>query len=308
MLPLLKFASDGKEHSIEEARQKMSSFFSLADEDRKALLPSGRQTVFSNRVAWAKVYLHHAGLLISPRRGYFQISERGREVLRENPPEINVKFLERYPEFIEFRTPDKKTKKDAAETQAPDTNFMSRVYGLGREDYDETPEEMLETAYERLRAGLIAELLVRLKNCSPQFFERLVVEVILKMGYGGSRKEAGEAIGSVGDEGIDGIINEDRLGLDVIYLQAKRWQGTVGRPEVQKFVGALHGKRAKKGIFITTGTFSTEALNFVSQIESKVALIDGKQLAEMMIDSNVGVTPQAAYESKRIDSDYFEEE
>lgn len=294
MLPFLKFASDGKEHSLEEARQKMGSVFTLTDEDRKALLPSGRQTVFSNRVAWAKVYLHHAGLLTSPRRGYFQISERGREVLRSNPAEINVKYLERFPEFVEFRTTDKKPKKAAT---------LSQIEGE-----EQTPEEMLESAYQRLRADLAAELLVRLKNCSPQFFERLVVEVLLKMGYGGSRKEAGEAIGATGDEGIDGIINEDRLGLDVIYLQAKRWQGTVGRPEVQKFVGALHGKRARKGIFITTGTFSTEALDFVSQIESKVALIDGKQLAEMMIDSNVGVTPQAAYETKRIDSDYFDEE
>lgn len=294
MLPLLKFASDGKEHSLEEAREKMASAFTLTDEDRKALLPSGRQTVFSNRVAWAKVYLHHAGLLTSLRRGYFQVSERGRDVLRTNPREINVKFLEQFPEFVEFRTTDKKPKKVATQPQI--------------EGEEQTPEEMLESAYQRLRADLAAELLVRLKDCSPQFFERLVVEVLLKMGYGGSRKEAGEAIGATGDEGIDGIINEDRLGLDVIYLQAKRWQGTVGRPEIQKFVGALHGKRAKKGIFITTGTFSTEALQFVSQIESKVALIDGKQLSEMMIDSNVGVTPEAAYESKRIDSDYFEEE
>ncbi|HKW90097.1 MAG TPA: restriction endonuclease [Candidatus Acidoferrales bacterium] len=294
MLPLLKFASDGKEHSLEEARERMASVFTLTDEDRKALLPSGRQTVFSSRVAWAKVYLHHAGLLTSPRRGYFQISDRGREVLRANPREINVKYLERFPEFVEFRTTDKKPKKAMTQPQI--------------EGEEQTPEEMLESAYQRLRADLAAELLVRLKNCSPQFFERLVVEVLLKMGYGGSRKEAGEAIGATGDEGIDGIINEDRLGLDVIYLQAKRWQGTVGRPEIQKFVGALQGKRAKKGIFITTGMFSTEALDFTSQIESKVALIDGKQLAELMIDSNVGVTAEAAFESKRIDSDYFEEE
>lgn len=308
MLPLLKLASDGKEHSIEEARQKMASVFSLTDEDRKVLLPSGRQTVFSNRVAWAKVYLHHAGVLNSPRRGYFQISDRGREILRETPEEVNVKYLERYPEFIEFRATDKKPKKAPTESQAHGTEVMSRLYGLEPASDQETPEEMLESAYQSLRTDLIAELLVRLKNCSPQFFERLVVEVMLKMGYGGSRKEAGEAIGATGDEGIDGIINEDRLGLDVIYLQAKRWQGTVGRPEIQKFVGALHGKRARKGIFITTGTFSAEALDFVSQIESKVALIDGKQLAAMMIDSNVGVTPQAAYETKRIDSDYFDEE
>lgn len=294
MLPLLKFASDGKEHSIEEARGKMASIFSVTDEEKKALLPSGRQTVFSNRVAWAKVYLHHAGILDSLRRGYFQISERGREILSENPRELNVKYLERFPEFVEFRTTDKKPKKAAAQVQT--------------ESDEETPEEMLESAYQRLRADLTADVLGRLKNCSPAFFERLVVEVLLKMGYGGSRTEAGEAIGASGDEGIDGIINEDRLGLDVIYLQAKRWQGTVGRPEIQKFVGALHGKRAKKGIFITTGTFSTEAVDFVSKIESKVALIDGKELAGMMIDFNVGVTPQAAYETKRVDSDYFDEE
>ena len=268
MLPLLKFASDGKEHSLEEARGKMASIFSLTDEEKKALLPSGRQTIFSNRVAWAKVYLHHAGILNSPRRGYFQISERGREILSENPRDLNVKYLERFPEFIEFRTTDKKPKKAAAQVQT--------------ESDEETPEEMLESAYQRLRADLTADVLGRLKSCSPEFFERLVVEVLLKMGYGGSRTEAGEAIGASGDEGIDGIINEDRLGLDVIYLQAKRWQGTVGRPEIQKFVGALHGKRAKKGIFITTGTFSTEALDFVSKIESKVALIDGKQLAGMI--------------------------
>ncbi|MHB8484992.1 MAG: restriction endonuclease [Candidatus Acidiferrales bacterium] len=294
MLPLLKFASDGKEHSIEEARGKMASIFSVTDEEKKALLPSGRQTIFSNRVAWAKVYLHHAGILNSPRRGYLQISERGREVLSENPRDLNVKYLERFPEFIEFRTTDKKPKKAAAQVQT--------------ESDEETPEEMLESAYQRLRADLTADVLGRLKNCSPAFFERLVVEVLLKMGYGGSRTEAGKAIGASGDEGIDGIINEDRLGLDVIYLQAKRWQGTVGRPEIQKFVGALHGKRAKKGIFITTGTFSTEAVDFVSKIESKVALIDGKELAGMMIDFNVGVTPQAAYETKRVDSDYFDEE
>jgi restriction system protein len=155
---------------------------------------------------------------------------------------------------------------------------------------------------------MAADLLQRVKSCSSQFFERLVVEVLLKMGYGGSRREAGEAIGRAGDEGIDGIINEDRLGLDVIYLQAKKWEGTVGRPEIQKFVGALHGKRAKKGIFMTTGTFSSEAAQYVATIDPKVVLIDGEQLAEIMIDFNVGVSPMASYEIKRIDSDYFAEE
>jgi len=295
MLPLLKFASDGKEHSNQESREKLAAGFALTEEEKNALLPSGRQPIFLNRVAWAKVYLQHAGLLDSNRRGYFQISDRGLEVLRENPKSINIKYLERFPEFLEFRTADKDKK--------PKKTAVPEGEGEGQ-----TPEEMLESAYQQLRADLIADLLGRLKNCSPQFFERLVVEVLLKMGYGGSRKEAGEAIGASGDEGIDGIINEDRLGLDVIYLQAKRWEATVGRPEIQKFVGALQGKRARKGIFITAGSFSAEALDFVSKIDSKVALIDGKQLAGMMIDFNVGVTPQAAYETKRIDSDYFDEE
>jgi restriction system protein len=295
MLPLLKFASDGKEHSNKDAREQLAKDFALTEEEKNTLLPSGRQTIFVNRVAWAKVYLQHAGLLNSNRRGYIQISDRGREVLRENLKRITVKYLERFPELLEFRAGDKERK--PKKTEVADS-----------EEERQTPEEMLESAYQRLRADLVADLLARLKSCSPQFFERLVVEVLLRMGYGGSRKEAGEAIGASGDEGIDGIINEDRLGLDVIYLQAKRWQGTVGRPEIQKFVGALHGKRAKKGIFITTGTFSSDALDFVSKIESKVALIDGKQLAGMMIDFNVGVMPQATYETKRTDSDYFEEE
>jgi restriction system protein len=212
--------------------------------------------------------------------------------LRDPPERITVKYLERFPEFVGFRS---MTKKEAAEPNAAETE-------------GETPEEKLETAYQRLRSEMAADLLQRVKSCSSQFFERLVVEVLLKMGYGGSRREAGEAIGRAGDEGIDGIINEDRLGLDVIYLQAKKWEGTVGRPEIQKFVGALHGKRAKKGIFMTTGTFSSEAAQYVATIDPKVVLIDGEQLAEIMIDFNVGVSPMASYEIKRIDSDYFAEE
>jgi restriction system protein len=291
-LPLLQFASDGNEHEMSEAREALAEQFRLTDAEKTALLPSGRQAVFTNRVAWAKVYLQRAALLDSPRRGHFRITERGRDVLRDPPERITVKYLERFPEFVGFRS---MTKKEAAEPNAAETE-------------GETPEEKLETAYQRLRSEMAADLLQRVKSCSSQFFERLVVEVLLKMGYGGSRREAGEAIGRAGDEGIDGIINEDRLGLDVIYLQAKKWEGTVGRPEIQKFVGALHGKRAKKGIFMTTGTFSSEAAQYVATIDPKVVLIDGEQLAEIMIDFNVGVSPMASYEIKRIDSDYFAEE
>jgi len=176
------------------------------------------------------------------------------------------------------------------------------------EEEGQTPEEVLENSYQQFRNEIASELLTRVKASSAQFFERLVVELLLNMGYGGSRKQAGEAIGRSGDEGIDGIINEDRLGLDVIYIQAKKWEGSVGRPEIQRFVGALHGKRAKKGVFITTGSFSAEAIDYVAKIEPKVVLIDGRQLAGLMIDFNVGVTPIASYETKRIDSDYFSEE
>jgi len=292
MLPLLKMASDGREHSVREAREALASEFELTDEEKKTLLPSGRQAVFDNRVAWAKTYLQQAALLHAPRRGCFRISDRGRSILESHPTRIGIKDLENYPEFLEFRT----SRRDHEEASP------------AAEETGQTPEEMLELAYQKLREDMISDLLGRVKQCSSKFFEGLVVELLLKMGYGGSRKEAGEAVGMSGDEGIDGIINEDRLGLDTIYLQAKRWDGTVGRPEIQKFVGALHGKRARKGVFITTGTFSADAIDYVAKIDPKVVLIDGRQLTALMIDFNVGVSTATAYELKKIDSDYFVEE
>lgn len=296
MLPLLQMAAaDQKEHSLQDARDWLAGKLHVTDEERALLLPSGRQAVFNNRVAWAKVYLQRAGLLISSKRGHFQIAPRGLEVLSANPPRIDIKFLDRFPEFVEFRT-----KKDASDPEPPGTETTSTDH--------ETPEEALEASYSRIRTDLAADLLERVKKTSPAFFETLVVELLVKMGYGGSRKEAGKAIGQSGDEGIDGVINEDRLGLDVIYIQAKKWAGTVGRPEIQKFVGALHGKRAKKGVFLTTGTFSSDAKDYVSHIDPKVVLIDGRQLAELMIDFDLGVAPVASYQVKRSDSDYFGEE
>jgi restriction system protein len=294
MLPLLEIASDGKEHPLREARETLATRFNLTEEERNALLPSGRQAVFVNRVAWAKVYLQQAGALESTRRGHFRISDRGREVLQEGLERITVKYLDRFPEFVQFRSATKKEKGPGVTTEVAEEG--------------QTPEEVLEAAHQRLRDDLISELLGNVENCSWQFFERLVVEVLLRMGYGGSREEAGKAIGKTGDEGVDGIIKEDRLGLDVIYLQAKKWKGTVGRPEIQKFVGALQGKRAKKGIFIATGGFSAEAIDYVTRIEPRVVLMDGSQLAEMMIEFNVGVVPTGSYETKRIDSDYFSED
>ena len=292
MKPLLEFAADGKLHSLEEGRNALRTKFKLSEEDVTQLLPSGRDTVFVNRVAWAKVYLAHAGLLDTPKRGSFKISEKGKKALADAPERITISFLQQFPEFAEFRTP--KTKR---QIQQPDI-----------EEDERTPEETLEAAHLRLRTELAGELLSRVKKSSARFFEHLVVELLLKMGYGGSREEAGEAIGGSGDEGIDGVISEDRLGLDTIYLQAKRWQGNVGRPEIQKFVGALHGKRAKKGVFITTGAFSADARDYVQNIEPKVVLIDGRQLADFMIDFNVGVDLVISYDVKRITSDYFDEE
>lgn len=293
MLPLLRVVADGKEHSLAEARDRLATEFQLSATDQGELLPSGRQSRFGNRVAWAKVYLQQAGLLLSPRRGHFRISDRGQELLKSPPVRIDIKFLDQYPEFVEFRS----RKGEIGEEPArPPTEAEL-----------ETPEEVLEDAHLKMRAGLASEVLGRVKAGSGQFFERLVVELLLKMGYGGSRSDAGQAVGKSGDEGIDGIISEDRLGLDIVYLQAKKWDGTVGRPEIQKFVGALHGKRAKKGVFITTGAFSADAATYVEHIDPKVVLIDGRRLADLMIDFEVGVTTAGTYHVKRVDSDYFDE-
>lgn len=300
MLPLLRLAADGQEYSLAETREHLAQAFGLTESDRTLLLPSGRQTVLANRVAWAKVYLTQAGLLSVTRRGYFKIAPRGLQLLHHPPDRISIKFLEQFPEFLEFI--------EARSTRKKNDVLADSVVGPTTDVEPDTPEETLDSAYVRIRDGLALELLARIKTASPQFFEKLVVELLLRMGYGGSRREAGKAIGRSGDEGIDGVISEDRLGLDIVYLQAKKWDGTVGRPDVQKFVGALHGKQAQKGVFLTTGAFSSEARAYVEHIGPKVVLIDGKQLTELMIDFDVGVTTIANYQLKRIDSDYFAEE
>jgi len=289
MLPLLKFAGGGQEHSLRETIDFLANKFNLSDEEKKELLPSGLQATFDNRVGWARTYMKKAGLLESTRRGYFCITAQGKEVLAQNPQKINVKFLKQFPEFVEFQKPKKKEEIDPPPT-------------------DITPEESLEAAFQELQDGLALELLQTVKQCPPDFFERLVVDVLIKMGYGGSRKEAGQAVGKTSDGGIDGIIKEDKLGLDIIYIQAKRWEGTVGRPEVQKFAGALQGQRARKGIFITTSNFTKDALSYVENIETKIILIDGQRLTELMIAYNVGANTTAIYEVKKIDSDYFIED
>lgn len=292
MLPLLKFSSDQKDHLTREAVDVLALHFNLTEEERNQLLPSGSQAIFVNRVGWAKSYLKQAGLLEYPRRGYSNITGRGLEVLKQQPGSINIKFLEQFPEFMQSRHGDN------GSVDQP------TVVGVG----EKTPEELLEAGYRTLRNNLANELLLQIKVCSPYFFEKLVVELLVKMGYGGSIEDAGRVIGKSGDEGIDGIINEDKLGLDVIYLQAKKWEGSVSRPEIQKFAGALLGQKAKKGVFITTSTFTKEAREFAAKVDSKIVLIDGDMLAQLMMDHGLGVSTSAIYEIKRIDSDYFTED
>ena len=293
-LPLLRYSSDGQTHSTKDAYAAMAEHFSLSKEDLQEMLPSGKQTTYKNRVAWARVYLSKALLLESPKRAFFRITERGQELLKSNPTDLRVKHLKQYPEFVDFHSSSNKQENGAE--------------NAGDEERTATPEEIFENAYQELRRNLANEVITHVSKNSPEFFEHLVVKLLVKMGYGGSIKDAGQSMGRSGDEGIDGIIKEDKLGLDVIYIQAKRWQGSVGRPEVQKFVGALHGQRAKKGVFITTGAFTKDAEQYVSTIDPKVVLIDGSRLVDLMIDHNLGVSIVDAYEIKKIDSDFFFEE
>jgi len=292
-LPLLLLASDGNVHSVREAIESLSNQFNLSDEERKALLPSGTQRIVDNRIGWARTYLTKAGLLEIPKRGYFQITPAGRALLATNPQELNINTLMQYDSFREFRF-GKSNQTENKKTTPRNTHV--------------TPQEQLEEGIEKINQNLSEELLQEIKNCTPSFFEKIVVDLLITMGYGGSRKEAGEVLGKTGDEGIDGIIKEDKLGMDTIYIQAKRWEAVVGRPEIQKFVGALHGQKAKKGVFITTSSFSKDAVDYVKNIDSKVILIDGVSLAHYMIKYNVGVSVTQILEIKRIDTDYFHEE
>lgn len=297
MLPVLKLVSDGKEHKFSQAVEALADEFGLTTEERVELLPSGSQAVFNNRVGWARSYLKQAGLLTTPKRGFFTITQTGVELLATNPIQVDTSVLERYPEFIEF----KNRKRDKCENESQIESSFDPESTL-------TPEDALASAYKKLSLTLESEILNAVKESSPSFFERLVVDLLVKMGYGGSRQDAGRALGKSGDGGIDGIINEDCLGLDVIYIQAKRWEGSVGRPEIQKFAGALQGQRARKGVFITTSFFTKDAREYASVIESKIILIDGEHLSKLMAEHNVGVSTVGQYQVKKLDSDYFDNE
>lgn len=294
MLPILRILSNGQEKRARDIAEILSDEFGLTKEERERLLPSGQQTFVSNRVGWARTHLNKAGLLENTSRGVYRITSLGSEILKQNPVRIDNNFLRQFPEFVEWF--DVKREKIAV------------VSTEAKSETEKTPEESLETAYQTIRNNLATEILDKVKSCSPSFFERLVVELLVAMGYGGTLQDAGKAVGKSGDGGIDGIIKEDRLGLDVIYLQAKRWEGNVSRPEIQKFAGALLGNQARKGVFITTSDFTKEAKDYVKTISSNIILINGEELAELMIDYNVGVSVATTYEIKRIDSDYFSEE
>jgi len=295
MLPLMEIASDKNIHTFRDIINKLIQKYKLSDEEKNELLPSGKQPIFENRTGWAKTHLKKAGLLTYPKRGCIQITERGLSFLQNKHDKIDMKTLKQFDEYNEF----------------------IKITNVNRDNDDaineietHTPEELMETAFQNIKRTLADEILEKIHNVSPSFFEKLVVDLLVKMGYGGSVKDAGKAIGKANDEGIDGTIKEDKLGLDVIYIQAKRWKegNVVGRPELQKFVGALAGQGAKKGIFITASTFTKEALEYTPKNETKIILIDGIQLSELLIEYNIGVSNQQTYEIKKIDNDYFEEE
>jgi len=294
MLPLLGLLSDGKTHKFRDLVEGMVAHFKLTSQERDKLLPSGRTTVFYDRVHWAKTYLKKAGLVKSEKRAFVEITQRGRNFLKSKPKELNAKTLEQFEEFREFVSPKPG---DGGKPVIP-VDIETR----------QTPEELLQYSYQELRVNLAQDVLEQVKSCSPKFFENLVVDLLTRMGYGGSRRDAGEAIGGKGDGGVDGIIKEDKLGLDAIYIQAKRWEMPVPVKEVRDFAGSLLAKKARKGIFITTSSFPHSAYDFVKNIEHRIILIDGKMLADLMIEHNVGLSVQNVFEIKRIDSDYFSEE
>ncbi len=295
MLPLLRSYADGETRSIASVSDSLGREFMLTEDELRQLLPSGRQSTFRNRIAWARTYLSKAGLLASPKRAHFHITETGLKTLAAQPTRIDINYLNAFPEFLNFRT------RKHADSPAD-------LAATAAESARENPEELIESLHDQLKRALADDLLARISTAAPDFFERLVVELLLKMGYGGSRQDAGRAIGRSGDGGIDGIINEDRLGLDSIYLQAKRWENPVGRPEIQKFAGALAEHRAKKGVFITTSSFTKEALASATKHDARIVLIDGEKLATLMIDHGLGVTLAASYDVKRVYSDYFVDE
>jgi restriction system protein len=300
MLPLLRAASDGSEHKIGSVTEQLAHVFQLTSEDQQQLLPSGRQTTFSNRVAWAKSYLVQAGLFEATRRAHFRITDRGRHVLEENPQRIDIDYLLRFPEFVNFRD------RNRTPGEPPSSNAAAAVDSLNAE----TPDEIIRSTIKQIEGALTKELLDRILSASPTFFEGLIVNLLLAMGYGGSREDAGQIVGRAGDGGIDGVIDQDSLGLDRVYIQAKRYarETPVSEPEIRAFSGSLGAAKANKGIFVTTSSFTQPAQSFAERHPYRIILIDGQTLTTLMIRHNVGVRIEETLYIKRIDEDFFVDE
>lgn len=295
MLPVLKVFSDRHERQPKDVRAPVAQSLNLSEADIGEMLPSGRQTRFANRVAWGLIYLKRAGLLATPRRGVYTITSLGETVLANPPERIDINYLMRYPDFVEFRNTESSSGESDESASEPSTAEL-------------TPDEQIRAGSERLKRSLAALLLEKTRQASPRFFENLVVELLVAMGYGGSHEDAASVVGQTGDGGIDGIIKEDRLGLESIYIQAKRWEGTVGRPVIQQFAGALQGQRARKGVLITTSSFSKDAIDYTRNLQSTIVLIDGRQLSELMIEFGIGVSDVETIRLKKLDEDYFADE
>jgi restriction system protein len=295
MLPLLEVANDGETHKLQDLVDVLAGRFALRPDELDARLPSGTQRLFANRVNWAATYLRKAGLLESPARGQVRITKEGCSTLASPPSRIDRAYLLRYPAFAQF------VGGRPAQPLAPGRSAPPEPAEA------ETPLERMNAAANELEDALADELLAKVKLGTPKFFERLVVELLQAMGYGGSRTEAAQVLGGSGDAGIDGVIKQDRLGLEAVYVQAKRWENTVGRPTVQAFAGSLDGARARKGVLMTTAEFSQEARDYVRGIEKRIVLISGEQLVDLMIEHGIGVSTEARFEIRRIDSAYFEE-
>lgn len=294
-LPVLKLSSTGEIHS-KDAVSKLSDEFNLTEDERQTTVPSGSMTLMKNRVVWATTYLVKAGLVVRPQRGYFTATDRGKEVLSEHPEKINVKFLRQFPEFETFRTLKKPKESDSSVVQTDDVVLA-------------TPEERIGVAYEEITDEIKSELLSKVLQSSPAFFEKLIVKLLVAMGYGGSSEDAGKHIGKSGDEGVDGVIDEDQLGLDIIYIQGKRYapENTIGRPEIQKFAGSLMGLGSNNGVFFTTSSFSTHAYDYAQNVTQRIILVDGEKLTSLMLEHNVGVRANQTIELKKIDEDFFME-
>lgn len=296
MLPILQDLTNG-ERSSQQTHDSLAEHFALTPEELVVRIPSGRAKTFQNRIGWAKTHMKAAGLISSPRRGVYLLTSRGRDIVASNPPSVGLTTLTQYPEYVAFREGNGTATVVRGRAAAPAASADAR-----------TPDELIEEGHQQLRLSLVVELRERIAQMSPQGFEQLVIDVLTAMGYGGPQEDSGLVVGRSGDGGIDGVIKEDRLGLETIYVQAKRWENTVGRPDIQRFAGALQGQRARKGVFITASTFSAEAREYATSIQTTIVLVDGAQLAELMIDHDVGVTLSKRVDIKRIDSDYFADE